>query len=88
MKIWRKFNLVNQSFLSEWWILYWRMLLYILHALGNKKENLVEFNLADFCNSPNRQNKFFAKFSSYMIYCSISDSHYPKVDSYPISIVN
>jgi len=40
----------------------------ILHALGNKKENLVEFNLADFCNSPNRQNKFYAKFSSYMVF--------------------
>jgi len=40
----------------------------ILHALGNKKENLAEFNLADFRNSPNRQNKFYAKFSSYTVY--------------------
>jgi len=39
----------------------------ILHALGNKKENLAEFNLADFCNLPNRQNKFYAKFSSYTV---------------------
>jgi len=39
----------------------------ILHALGNNKENLVEFNLADFRNSPNRQNKFYAKFSSYTV---------------------
>jgi len=36
----------------------------ILHALGNKKENLAEFNLVDFHNSPNRQNKLYAKFSS------------------------
>jgi len=28
MNIWWQFNLVNQSFLSDWWILYWRMLLY------------------------------------------------------------
>ena len=40
----------------------------ILHALGNKKENLAVFNLADFHNSPNCQNKFYAKFSSYMEY--------------------
>jgi len=39
----------------------------ILHALGNKKDNLAEFNLADFCNSPNRQNKFYAKFLSYTV---------------------
>jgi len=36
MNIWRQFNLTNQSFLSDWRILYWRMLLY-LHSLGNKK---------------------------------------------------
>ena len=40
----------------------------ILHALGN----LVVFNLADFHNSPNRQNKFYAKFSSYMVYVNQS----------------
>jgi len=51
MNIWWQFNLVNQSFLSDWQILYWQMLLY-LHALGNKKENLVLLNLADFQNSP------------------------------------
>jgi len=39
----------------------------ILHVLGNKKENLAVFNLADFRNLPNRQNKFYAKFSSYMV---------------------
>jgi len=39
----------------------------ILYALGNKKDNLAEFNLADFRNSPNRQNKFYAKFSSYTV---------------------
>jgi len=39
----------------------------ILHSLGNKKDNLAEFNLADFCNSSNRQNKFYAKFSSYTV---------------------
>jgi len=66
MNIWWQFNLANQSFMSDWRILYWRMLLY-LHALGNKKENLAEFNLADFCNSPNHQNKFYAKFSSYTV---------------------
>jgi len=38
----------------------------ILHALGNKKEK-AEFNLADFRNSPNCQNRFYAKFSSYMV---------------------
>jgi len=67
MNIWRQFNLANQSFLSDWQILYWRTLLY-LHSLGSKKENLAEFNLADFRNSPNRQNKFYAKFSSYTVY--------------------
>jgi len=35
--------------------------------LGNKKDNLAEFNLADFRNSLNRQNKFYAKFSSYTV---------------------
>jgi len=44
----------------------------ILHALGNKKENLVVFNLADFCNSPNHQNKFHAKFSSYTVFINYS----------------
>jgi len=39
----------------------------ILHALGNKKENLAVFNLVDFHNSPNCQNKFSAKFLSYMV---------------------
>jgi len=39
----------------------------ILHSLGNKKENFMEFNLADFCNSPNCQNKFYAKFSFYTV---------------------
>jgi len=66
MNIWWQFNLVNQSFLSDWQILYQQTLLY-LHALGNKIENLVAFNLADFCNSPNCQNKFYTKFSSYMV---------------------
>jgi len=42
----------------------------ILHALGNKKENIAEFNLADFRNSPNRQNKFYAKFLSYTVVAS------------------
>jgi len=27
----------------------------------------VVFNLADFCNSPNCQNKFYTKFSSYTV---------------------
>jgi len=38
-----------------------------LHSLDNKKENLEEFNLADFRNSPNHQNKFYAKFLSYTV---------------------
>jgi len=38
----------------------------ILHALG-KKKNLTVFNLVDFHNSPNRQHKFYVKFSSYMV---------------------
>jgi len=42
----------------------------ILHALGNKKDNLAVFNLADFCNLPKCQNKFYTKFSSYMV-CTI-----------------
>jgi len=70
MNIWQQFNLANQSFLSDWRILYWRTLLY-LHSLGNKKENLAEFNLVDFRNSPNRQNKFYVKFSSYTL-CNIT----------------
>jgi len=40
----------------------------ILHVLGNKKENLAEFNWVDFNNLPNCQNKFYAKFSSYMVF--------------------
>jgi len=32
------------------------------------KKNLVVFNLVDFCNSPNCQNKFYTKFSSYTVY--------------------
>ena len=32
------------------------------------------FNLADFCNSPNCQNKFYTKFSSYMVLCSVKSS--------------
>jgi len=41
------------------------MTLYFIHALGNKKWILilVVFNLADFYNSSNHQNKFYAKFS-------------------------
>jgi len=39
----------------------------ILHALSNKKENLAIFNLADFRNLSNHQNKFNAKFSSYTV---------------------
>jgi len=39
-----------------------------LHALGNKIENLAVFNLVDFCNSPNHQNKFYAKFSFYIYF--------------------
>jgi len=30
MNIWRQFNLVNQSFLSDWRILYWQKLLYLV----------------------------------------------------------
>jgi len=32
------------------------------------KESLAVFNLVDFSNLPNHQNKFYAKFSSYMVY--------------------
>jgi len=66
MNIWQQFNLVYQSFLSDWCILYWQTLLY-LHTLGNKKSFEV-FNLVDFCNSPNQQNKFYAKFSSCTVF--------------------
>jgi len=38
-----------------------------LYALGN----LSVFNLADFCNSPNHQNKFYTKFSSCMVHTYI-----------------
>jgi len=44
----------------------------ILHALGNKKEKLAVFNLADFRNSPNCQNKFYTKISSYTVYDNIN----------------
>jgi len=50
----------------------------ILHALSNKKDNLAEFNLADFCNSPNRQNKFYAKFSSYTVTITSWESNIQK----------
>jgi len=46
----------------------------ILHALGLKK-NLAEFNLVDFHNSPNRQNKFYTKFSSYTVYGVITSGN-------------
>jgi len=39
----------------------------ILHELGNEKENLAVFDLADFHNSSNHQSKFYAKFSSCMV---------------------
>jgi len=32
------------------------------------KKNLAVFNLVDFLNSPNHQNKFYAKFSSYTVH--------------------
>jgi len=48
----------------------------ILHSLGNKKDNLAEFNLADFRNSPNRQNKFYIKFSSYAVLLYICITNY------------
>jgi len=67
MNIWRQFNLVNYSFMSVWRILYWQTLLYFT-CIGHLKKNLVAFNLVDFHNPPNRQNKFYAKFSSYMVY--------------------
>jgi len=63
MNIWQQFNLANQSFLSDWRYC-------ILHALG--KKILAVINLADFCNSPNHQNKFYAKFSSYMVCAEVS----------------
>jgi len=65
MNIWQQFNLANQSFLSDWRILCWQTLLYFT-CIG-QKENLVVFNLEDFCNSPNCQSKFYVKFSSYMV---------------------
>jgi len=68
MNIWRQFNLANQSFLSDYGGFYIGEWYCILHALDNKKENLAVFNLADFHNSPNRQNKFYAKFSFYSPY--------------------
>jgi len=40
----------------------------ILHALDNKKESLVVFNLVDFCNLPNHQNKI----SSYTVCYKLS----------------
>ena len=50
-------------------LLYGMLTFSILHVLGNK-ENLAVFNLVDFCNSPNRQNKFYTKFKSYTVfYC-------------------
>jgi len=46
-------------------LLYFNNNIAFLHALGNKRENLVVFNLADFRNLPNCLNKFYTKFSSY-----------------------
>jgi len=62
-----------------WWInLFWVIGKFyiaerycILHALSNKNKNLVAFNLADFCNFPNCQNKLYTKFSSYTVYSSV-----------------
>jgi len=45
----------------------------ILHVLGNKKENLAVFNLVDFHDLPNCQNKFNVKFSSYMVFNSLAN---------------
>jgi len=66
MNIWRQLNLANQYFLSDWRILYWQILLSFT-CIEQQKMNLAVFNLADFHNSPNRQNKFYTKFSSYTV---------------------
>ena len=52
----------------------------ILHALGNEIENLAVFNLVDFCNSPNRQSKVYAKFSSYAVFKPIIGTSLPAID--------
>jgi len=43
MNIWRQFNLANESFLSDWWILYWQTLLYLIHWVIKKRtwQNLI-----------------------------------------------
>jgi len=56
----------------------------ILHALSNKKGNLAVFNLADFCNSPNHQNKFYTKFLSYMVSAT---AQFMKISSMNISVL-
>jgi len=66
MNIWQQFNLVNQSFLSNWRILLANAIVFYIHWAI--KKSLAVFNLADFCNLPYRQNKFYTKFSSYTEY--------------------
>jgi len=53
--------------IAKYYIRQYLFLYAILYSLGNKKDNWTECNLADFRNSPNRQNKFYAKFSSYTV---------------------
>jgi len=54
----------------------------ILHALGNKIENLAVFNLMEFCNLPNRQNKLYNKFSSYMVIIIKIICNYGKIGTF------
>jgi len=53
----------------------------ILYALGNKKDNLAEFNLVDFRNLPSRQNKFYGKFSSYTVFVGKPSMYTQKLKS-------
>jgi len=58
----------------------------VFHMQWEIKKNLVVFNLVDFCNSPNCQNKFCTKFSSYTVcYVNLKEedltSHKSKITS-------
>jgi len=58
---------INHFIISEWlvdFILANAIVFYIHRAI---KKNLSVFNLIDFHNSPNCQNKFYTKFSSYTV---------------------
>jgi len=55
----------------------------ILHALNHKKE-FGSIILTDFHNSPNHQNNFYTKFSSYMVYIFVGMDFLILMEIYPL----